>query len=136
MRNAVSDALLGTVPGEGRPTVAGFFWMQGEADAQDLAAASAYTVNLRRLVARLRWEFSMDRLPVIIGRIRADDPAASRQGLELVRTATDSVGGSTPNATTVSTDALSLAPDRVHFDGPGLIRLGTEFADAYLTLDR
>jgi len=88
LRATVGDALLAPVPGEGLPEVAGFFWMQGEADAQQMPTAAAYATNLRRLILQVRTDFSADRLPFIIGRIRVNDPA-TQPGVVLVRAAED-----------------------------------------------
>ena len=133
LRSVVGDALLARVPGEGLPEVAGFFWMQGEADAQQPALAGVYYANLRRLILQVRTDFSAGRLPFVIGRIRVNDPA-TELGSVLVRTAEDQAAKSTPNVRTVSTDDLTRIADRLHFDSAGLIALGSRFADAYVGL--
>jgi len=133
MRSVVSDALLARVKGEGLPEVAGFFWMQGEADAQQAATAEAYSANLNRLISQVRTDFSADRLPFVIGRIRVNNPA-TEIGDNEVRAAEDQAAAHDPNVKTVSTDDLTRIADFLHFDGPGLIALGNRFADAYVTL--
>ena len=133
MRSVVSDALLARVKGEGLPKVAGFFWMQGEQDAQLAATAEAYSANLDRLISQVRTDFSSDRLPFVIGRIRVNNPA-TEIGDNEVRAAEDQAARHNLNVRTVSTDDLTRIPDFLHFDGPGLITLGKRFADAYLAL--
>jgi hypothetical protein len=133
MRSVVSDALLARVKGEGLPEVAGFFWMQGEQDAQQAATAEAYSANLNRLISQVRTDFSADRLPFVIGRIRVNNPA-TEIGDNEVRAAEDQAAAHDPNVKTVSTDDLTRIADFLHFDGPGLIALGNRFADGYLAL--
>ncbi|MBV9662618.1 MAG: hypothetical protein JOZ37_01535, partial [Actinobacteria bacterium] len=133
MRSVVSDALLARVKGEGLPEVAGFFWMQGEEDAQTAPTAEAYSANLNRLITQVRTDFSADRLPFVIGRIRVNNPA-TEVGNNLVRAAQNQAATRTPNVRTVSTDDLTRISDQLHFDGPALVTLGNRFADAYLTL--
>jgi hypothetical protein len=133
MKTTVTDALHSRVAGHGSPRIAGFFWMQGESDAQDATAASNYGVNLRRLIERVRSDFSSPELPIVLGRIRTDVPMAAPQGTSDVRSAID-VASTTANVRSVSTDQLPLAADHLHFTGPGLITLGNEFAAAYMRL--
>jgi hypothetical protein len=58
MREEVVAALaaLAAVGDVGR--VAGFFWMQGEADAQQEASATSYEANLSAFIQRLRADFA------------------------------------------------------------------------------
>jgi hypothetical protein len=133
MRSVVSDALLARVKDEGLPRVAGFFWMQGETDAQQAATAQAYSANLNGLISQVRTDFSADRLPFVIGRIRVNNPT-TELGDNWVRAAEDQAAKRNPDVGTVSTDDLTRIPDFLHFDGPGLIALGNRFADAYLAL--
>jgi hypothetical protein len=128
LRSTVSDALVTRVAGQGPPHVAAFFWMQGETDGEDAATASAYRDNLNRLINRVRTDFGDDRLPIVLGRVRANEPFAS-----VVRQALDDVGKSVPRAETVNTDDLSLS-DALHFDTKGTVALGRRFAEAYLRL--
>jgi hypothetical protein len=133
MKGVVSDALHSRLNGHGPPKIAGFFWMQGESDAQNATAAASYGENLRRLIDQVRSDFSSPELPIVLGRIRADVPMAAPQGTSDVRSAIDAASA-TANVRSVSTDELPLAPDHLHFTGPGLITLGNEFASAYMTL--
>lgn len=135
LRSVVGDALLARVPGEGLPKVAGFFWMQGEADGQQPTSAPLYYANVRRLIGQVRTDFGADRLPFVMGRIRVND-LATQQNAVLVRAAQDQAAKSTPNVRTVNTDDLTRIADALHFDSRGLLTLGTRFADAYLGLER
>ncbi|MBV9411083.1 MAG: hypothetical protein JO148_05765 [Acidimicrobiia bacterium] len=135
MKAEVDNALHSRIAGQGNSKVAGFFWMQGESDAQNPGAAAAYGVNLRRLLDQVRSDFASPRLPIVLGRIRAQIPLASPESAADVRSAIDRVAASTPNVRVVSTDALPLASDGLHFTGQGIITLGDEFADAYMKLD-
>ena len=135
MKAEVLNALRSHIAGHGSIKIAGFFWMQGESDAQNPGAAAAYGVNLRRLLDQVRSDFASPHLPIVLGRIRAQIPSATAESAGEVRSAIDRVAASTPNVRVVSTDALPLAPDALHFTGPGIVTLGYEFADAYMKLD-
>ena len=132
MRDAVIDALSTRPPGRGKPRLAGFFWMQGEADAQNPVWAAAYGKNLTHLIGTLRRDFSDPDLPVVVARIRTEDPTLQVGGAQ-VRRALDSVSKTSPMTRTVHTDDLRLA-DPVHFDSAGTLTLGRRFAAAYLAL--
>ncbi|HEV3352832.1 MAG TPA: sialate O-acetylesterase [Acidimicrobiales bacterium] len=134
MRSAVNDALGSRIRGIAPPHVAAFFWMQGESDGQDLTMGGNYAANLRHLIDQVRSDFGSPHLPVVLGRIRAENPTASPQGLALVRSAIDRVAAATLDVRVVNTDDLPLAADGLHFTGPGLITLGGRFADAYLAM--
>src|SRR5262249_11243966 len=59
-------AALGAMGDTGR--VRGFFWMQGEADSQNLAQATAYEANLTNLIQRVRTDLGDPMLPFVFGR--------------------------------------------------------------------
>ncbi|MBV8303373.1 MAG: hypothetical protein JOZ04_04130 [Acidimicrobiia bacterium] len=136
LKAVVADALASRLSGHGAPKVAGFFWMQGESDAQDPAAAANYAANLRRLLDQVRSDFRSPRLPIVLGRIRPYVPLATAAATAEVRAAIDGAAASTPNVRSVSTDALPMTADQYHFTGPGLVTLGDEFAAAYMSLAR
>src|SRR5947199_34503 len=66
LKAQVGSALRSHIAGHGSLKIAGFFWMQGESDAQDPAAATAYGVNLRRLLDQVRSDFSSPHLPIVL----------------------------------------------------------------------
>lgn len=132
MRDAITEALSTRLPGRGTPRLAGFFWMQGETDAQNPVWAAAYAENLTHLIRTLRRDFSDPDLPVVVARIRADDPTLQAGGAQ-VRQALDRVSRTLPMTRTVHTDDLRLA-DPVHYDSAGTLTLGRRFAAAYLAL--
>ena len=111
-----------------RVFVAGFFWMQGETDAQDEAMAAAYAANLARLIAQVRLDFHAPALPVFIGRIR--DGQFAYAGT--VRQAQAQVAAAVPNARLIDTDGLPLAADHIHYTSAGNVTLGQDFGQSYL----
>ncbi len=58
--------------------IAGFFWLQGESDAISSGAADYYA-NLTNLIARVRADFGVPNLPVVIAKISPGNPPDSRQ---------------------------------------------------------
>ncbi len=112
--------------------VEGFFWMQGESDAQDAAAAAAYEDNLRLLIDRVRADFLNPELKVILGRISDILPLAAFPHQQLVRQAVENVAAGDPFVRFADTDGLSHNGDRIHFDSAALVRLGERMAQAFL----
>jgi len=108
--------------------------MQGETDAMDAAAATAYGARLLDLVASLRADLASRQL---VG----NGPAACRIGLVSPRLPTSVFGYSDqvragqqiaaaglPNCEVVETKDLQLHADGVHFAAGGLLGLGRLFA--------
>ena len=108
--------------------VAGFFWMQGEQDAQDATMAADYAANLTGLITHLRAAFNSPGLPVFVGRIRA----GHFQYAGAVRQAEAQVATGVPNVRMIDTDPLPLAPDSIHYTSAGTVTLGQSFAVSYL----
>ncbi|HAD60592.1 MAG TPA: hypothetical protein DCG12_15210 [Planctomycetaceae bacterium] len=116
---------------------AGIVWMQGESDAHYTPEiASRYEANLKRLMDLIRAALRTDDLPVVIGRISyaKKDPPSWKHG-EIVRAAqkawTDSDGKA---ALVTSTDDYGYS-DPWHYDTPGYIDLGKQFAAAVAKLE-
>lgn len=119
--------------------LAGFCWMQGEADAWDTdAVAAAYRQNLARFIARLRSDLASPRLPFVLGRLHADiwmSPyGITPARLAAVRAAQDTVSQTLPATASVNTDDLPLAADHIHYVAAGERTMGERFADACLRI--
>jgi len=124
--------------------IAGFFWMQGESDAQNESTAKLYGRNLRRFIVALRRDLNAPNMPFIYGRIRDTDifpeDAAVRAGQDAVADPADSLY--LPLVACVDTDEFEMfsAVDPQAGDGPGHYsskgtwQLGKAMAQAYLTL--
>lgn len=110
--------------------LAGFFWMQGEADSEHFKSARAYEANLEAFVASVRKDLRAPRLPFVFGRI-ADlrrESSVHFQYSNVVRAAQSEVAHRIPNAYMVSTDALERSPaQRIHFSSRGTYELGRSF---------
>jgi len=109
--------------------IAGFFWMQGEWDANRRAHADAYGGRLAHFIASVRADLRAPRLPVVIGRIR-DIRTVSKwcPWSNVVRSEQMRVAKADPRTSVVSTDGLSI--DRkspIHFDTLGTVQLGERF---------
>ena len=123
----------GDIDDDGEPdrlVPAGIVWMQGESDAHyTTEIAEKYQANLRRLMDLIRASLRQDDLPVVIGRISnaKTDPPTWKHG-EIVRAAQAAYVGTDANAAlVVSTDGYGYS-DPWHYDSPGYLDLGREFA--------
>lgn len=113
---------------------AGFFWLQGEADALLPNTANSYNNNLTIFIQHLRSDLGMAHLPVVIGRIA--DKATILIGAGTVRTAQKAVAKPANNAAWVDTDGLAMDPTQLHYLDAGLKTIGQRFAQAWLDLKR
>jgi hypothetical protein len=122
--------------------VAGFFWMQGEADAQQGRTTAQYQQDLTNFIAQVRADFNNPTLPFIFGLINNADTMAtgsgpvqySGPGTAAVRQAQMNVAATVPNTYLVNTDSFErMSTDIIHFDSVGEMQLGTAFANAFVT---
>ena len=116
---------------------AGIVWMQGESDAHYTPEiASRYESNLKRLMDLIRAALRTDDLPVVIGRISyaTKEPLSWKHG-EIVRAAQKAWTDADAEAALVtSTDDYGYS-DPWHYDTPGYIDLGKQFAGAMVKLE-
>jgi hypothetical protein len=110
--------------------LAGFFWMQGEADSDRLKQARNYEANLEAFVRAVRKDLRAPSLPFVFGRI-ADlrrESTAHFQYSNIVRSGQGEVARTVPNTFMVSTDDLERSPaQRIHFSSRGTYELGRSF---------
>ncbi|HUS15739.1 MAG TPA: sialate O-acetylesterase, partial [Chloroflexia bacterium] len=109
---------------------AGFFWMQGESDADNSLYAAAYQARLDHFIDRVRADYGEPDLPFVIGRVRPGPFTYAAQ----VRTAQANIAATKPGVALVNTDFLPQNGDHVHFSSAGTYQLGVLFADAWVTL--
>lgn len=115
------------------PRLAGFFWMQGETDANRFEHAQAYAGNLARFVVSLRQDLETPALPFVLGRIGPPPPKGyPHQGL--VREAQVLLPTAMANVAWVDTDDLPRDTDGIHLLAAGVLDLGTRWAQAWLGL--
>ena len=103
--------------------------MQGERDANYPEIADDYETNLGTLIQAFRRDLAAPEVPFFLGQINPPStgwPASAR-----VRAAQEASAEDIPRTVLIRTDDLSKREDEpVHYDGPGLLRLGSRFADA------
>lgn len=111
--------------------LAGFFWMQGEADSDHLKSAAAYETNLRAFVRAVRQDFDAPGLPFVLGRIGdlRRDNSSHFQYSQVVRRAQADVARNVPGTYMVSSDGLERAATRIHFSSRGTYELGRRFVE-------
>jgi hypothetical protein len=110
--------------------VSGFFWLQGESDADTAEHASSYGANLREFIAAARADLRAPKLPFVIAQIddvRKYHPVLLRHS-HVVRAQQARVARADPRAFLVRTDGLGHNPvSPVHFSSEGTIDLGRRF---------
>jgi hypothetical protein len=130
--------------------VAGFFWMQGEADTfvmpSNFAAAGvtssdgravAYEQNLRNLIADLRQAWGQPNMPFVLGETSDQPPPFKdeRQGFgPIVRAAQTQVASDTPWVYIAKATDLAKAADGIHLNSASQQTLGKRFADGYASI--
>jgi hypothetical protein len=112
--------------------IAGFFWMQGESDANTYDHATSYGASLKEFIASVRADFRSPNLPFVIGQI--DDVRKYHPVLlpysNFVRAEQGRVARADRHAFLVKTDGLEhAAASPVHFSTDGTIDLGRRFVN-------
>ena len=140
------DAALEQLKAKGiRPRLKGMVWIQGEADARDIAGgthAEAYGKNLKHFIQRVREQWKVPDLPFLYAYV-IPVPLQRFTGREEVRRGQQQVDQqsghplSVKNAFAIATDDLQLRADdkntpfpddKVHFGTLGVWELGKRFA--------
>lgn len=131
--SAVRRAKLAIKSGpDGKTTIKGAIWLQGEADSKEDRLA-AYPAKLARMIKDLRTDLDIDDLPFIactIGEMRGESTLQKKINLVLL---------DLPNQVnhTGCVDARELKThigDQVHFDTAAQEEMGRRFAREYLQL--
>jgi hypothetical protein len=123
---AFVDIARASLPGPA-PRIDGFFWMQGESDAQEKSSADAYGRNLRAFLADLRSTWGDSSIPVVMGLI--DRQPAWPYAAE-VRAAQVAVAEELDGVEYVETAGLET--DGVHYKAAGLDELGRRMAQKWV----
>lgn len=113
------------------PVISGFFWMQGESDAENLTYANAYKSNLKKFISDLRIDLKNPILPFILGRI---GNKSSYPYKEIVRSAQTNAAVEDKFTNWVDTDSFPLDTDKIHYLAEGVYKLGEMMAESWLSL--
>jgi hypothetical protein len=126
------NTLLTQVRGAGLPVdseILGILWMQGERDANYPEVADSYEANLGTLIQAFRQDLAASAVPFFLGQI--NPPSTGWTASARVRAAQEAAAEKIPGTVLIRTDDLSKREDEpIHYDGPGLLRLGSRFAAA------
>lgn len=128
------------------PSVKGYIWMQGEADAATSALASSYAENLELFIGDLRndvAERTQDEdaksRPFVIGKINSTGWFGSADTIAAVRSAEDAVAKKVSGVYTFDTDkymirdnGVTVGSDDWHFNAKDMYDLGKSFANTAL----
>ncbi len=114
---------------------AGFFWMQGEAEANAGISGPGldYFNRITDLVQKVRLATGVSNLPVVVGRTHGGITINNQRDLINVRSNQVAFAEADPYATWVDTDDFGLQ-DGLHLNSPGSLWLGTRMGTAHLWL--
>jgi hypothetical protein len=137
-KQRVTNAINNLKADQKTPEIAGMVWMQGEQDATDGGAASAYAANLKNFITTVRSTFNAPNMKFVAGRITTDVAQWAGTGqTSQVRNALWNVGNTAAwykygvaNASCVNTDDLEKAYYE-HYGTQGQIDLGIRFANEF-----
>jgi hypothetical protein len=125
------------------PTIVGFYWMQGEADASKAAWAADYSKNLKLFMQEMRTDLPLGATtPFVIGQIDLADYISYEQAHGLCTTTTCSSetlwnkevmkaqdAAASSDVFVTSTSLLPRVPDYIHLSDASELSLGTSFAN-------
>ena len=136
MTNWANKALAAARQTEPETELAGFFWLQGEADASSSTYANRYRSNLTNLFAKLRSDYGKPGLPIVIGQIANRSPTYMPYAY-IVTNAQAAVDTADTNAAMVYTDDVPVETTFfLHYTDAGYKTVGQRFAQAWLNLNR
>jgi len=116
------------------PNLRVIWWMHGEQDATSLLAVptlGAYQANLEALYDNIETYLNYPDIPIVVGRIRDQDPTFNPTAVAYVRADEASFVAAHPTSgVLINTDTFPLMADQVHYDTTGQLDLGTAFYNA------
>lgn len=121
---------------------AGILWMQGESDAEhSLQSSESYLQNLTNLMSLFRAALRNERLPIIIGKINdsymAPGNIPTQPFIEIVNQAQKDFTDMDPCAYFMQeTELYKFSSDAWHYDSDGYIKMGIDFANSIIKLER
>jgi acyl-[acyl carrier protein]--UDP-N-acetylglucosamine O-acyltransferase len=113
--------------------IAGFFWMQGESDAQSDEFRDDYAVNLKNFIAAVRRDFNSPNLPFVFGQIINFDPNNSTSTVVRAQQQAVADDATVTDTAFILTDDLGHQ-DFIHFNGQAIYTLGLRFSAGYLSI--
>ncbi len=127
------------------PSIKGYIWMQGEADAVTSELANAYEENLTDFINDLRKDVALRaedaeavNRPFVIGKINSTGEYGGN--IATVRAAEDKVANALNDVFTVDTDTYKIingsevvGSDKWHFNANDMYDLGKRFASAAIS---
>ncbi|CAN5508653.1 hypothetical protein BH10PLA1_BH10PLA1_07320 [soil metagenome] len=119
--------------GKASPTSVTFVWMQGEADAKKQSTADLYADSLKGLLGQLQKDLGRDDIDFVLGRLSdCGNPGTKAAevvpGWMTIREAQVKFVDDSKQTGWVDTDDLNGKGDGLHYDGPGVQKLGERFA--------
>ncbi len=112
--------------------LAGFVWVQGEADSRAGWSSEAYYDNLRDLVETLRIDLHRPELPFVA--VRVHPRAVDYEFNPAVRAAMRTLAIEDPWVDSVGVSDLLLRDDDIHLAADSMVYAGIRAADSFLAL--
>ncbi len=115
------------------PTVRGFFWLQGEADAT--ANPTTYTNDIANFVKNVRTDLQVPNLEFVLTQVNSNMPAFAnyQTGVAEVNAAMTTLVSSDTNVKFVTTDDMTsgFADGSVHYNANQIVTIGQRWAATY-----
>lgn len=108
------------------PVVAGFLWIQGEADSRSAENAGSYEENLLNLIAEFRENYG-ENFPFYIAELRTTSESFAYH--EVVREAQHNIANAFDNVEIVDLSHLPVSKDGVHYTRDSYIEMGRIYAE-------
>jgi hypothetical protein len=128
------DTALGKLDTAGHTyEVKGFYWFQGESDANNPSLAPSYETNLTELIAGVRSHLGLAELPIVIVETQLAGTALANNSasLQTVQTAQATVAGNDNKVALVDTsDLVGSMKDDFHYNASGNVTIGQRIATA------
>lgn len=114
--------------------LAAILWHQGESDCH-AAMAPLYEEKLRQLFQRFRQEWNAENVPILVGELERRPGDVWREKItEAQKRVVREMAANQHPAAFVSSEGLTMNPDKIHFDRASLLLFGERFWSAWQTL--
>ena len=115
-----------------RGKLKGILWHQGENDSGKESDAQSYATRLSAMIRDLRQDLGAGDVPFIVGELGRFLILDPREDTPLAKTINEqlhSLEGKVPRYAVVSSERLTVMPDRIHFDSASLREFGQRYAE-------
>ena len=130
MMSQVSQAMQNLQDQGHDPQITAFLWWQGEGDSGHATQAVNYEQLLMNFIESLRTDLNEPFLPFLFYQLHKD---LDRNNVALARQSQQNVNQTIANTQLVNVDNFDLISDHVHFTHEARLKIGTQFADEWIS---